>query len=92
MVGILWKSDHLTTDTKKIIYNSLVESHLNYGIVVWGAPLVRNITGAFEMDHIPINLKQLSSTQNKIIEQFVENLNSTKLTIHIQVCHHSIKI
>ena len=71
MVGILWKSEHLTTETKKNIYNSLVESHLSYGIVVWGAHLARNITGVFEADHIPSNLKQLYYTQNKIIRAIV---------------------
>ena len=71
MVGILWKSEHLTSETKKTIYNSLVESHLSYGIVVWGAHMARNITGGFEADHIPSNLKQLYYTQNKIIRAIV---------------------
>ena len=50
-----------------MIYHSLVESHLNYAICVWGSHFARNIIGTFELDHIPEVLKQLSATQNKII-------------------------
>ena len=67
LVGILWKSEHLTFETKRMVYLSLVESHLNYGILTWGSTFARNITGSFDIDHIPINLQQLVYTQNKVI-------------------------
>ncbi len=67
MVGILWKGEHLTFETKKTVYHSLVESHLNYGILMWASTLSRNLVGTFDMDHIPDNLKHLMYTQNKII-------------------------
>ena len=67
MVGILWKAEHLTHETKKTVYLSLVESHLNYGILMWGSTIARNISGTFELDHIPDNLQQLTYTQNKVI-------------------------
>ena len=41
IVGILWKSDHLTIEAKKIIYNGLVEAHLNYGIVTWASAFAK---------------------------------------------------
>ena len=67
MVGVLWKSEHLNIEAKKMIYHSLIESHLNYAISSWGSHFARNIKGKFELDHIPKILRQLSSTQNKII-------------------------
>ena len=67
MVGIFWKSSHLSIDTKKIVYHSLVESHLNYGILMWGSNFSRNIIGAYENDHVPENLKVLNTTLNKVV-------------------------
>ena len=67
MVGILWKSEHLNLEAKKMIYHSLVESHLNYAIVAWGSHFARNIVVSYSIDHVPEILKQLSYTQNKII-------------------------
>ena len=67
MVGILWKSEHLNLEAKKMIYHSLIESHLNYAITIWGSHFARNIAGIFEIDHIPENLKHLCNVQNKII-------------------------
>lgn len=67
MVGILWKASHLSFETKKIIYHSMVETHLNYGILMWGSSLCKNIYGNFEADHVPNNLKNLNTTLNKVI-------------------------
>ena len=67
MVGILWKAPHLSIETKKIIYHSMVESHLNYGILIWGSNFSKNIVGSFEADHVPDNLKNLNTTINKVI-------------------------
>jgi hypothetical protein len=62
MVGVYWKCSHLTIETKKTIYYSLVESHLNYGILMWGANFSKNIAGtSYEFNHIPDNLKLLNS-------------------------------
>ena len=66
MVGILWKIKHLNTETKRVIYHALVESHLNYGILVWGSVIAKYLT-SLDFTHIPDSLKQLAYTQNKII-------------------------
>ena len=66
MVGVFWKAAHLSTKTKKIIYHSQVESHLNYGILMWGSNFSKNILQN-KYDHIPVNLKNLHKTLNKII-------------------------
>ena len=45
----------------------MVESHLNYGILTWASKLAKNITGQYDLTHIPENLKQLCTTHNKIL-------------------------
>ena len=80
IVGILWKSEHLNLETKKIIYHALVESHLNYGILAWGAPLAKNIVSNANSDHIPQNLKLLSSTQNKVLRAIFRKPKYDKIT------------
>ena len=67
MVGTLWKCSHLSIKTKKTIYHSLVESHLNYGILLWGSNFSKNIIGNYESSHIPSNLQNLKKTLNKVI-------------------------
>ena len=67
MVGIMWKSNHLSIETKKIIYYSMVESHLNYGILVWGSNFSKKILGKYDSTYIPTNLKNLNKTLNKIL-------------------------
>ncbi len=79
MVGILWKSEHLTFETKRTVYLSMVESHLNYGILTWGSTFARNITGSLDIDHIPINLQQLLYTQNKVIRAIFRKPKYDKL-------------
>ena len=67
MVGIFWKCDHITIETKKTIYHSLVESHLNYGILIWASNFSKNLTENYKIDHIPKNLQNLNTTLNKVI-------------------------
>ena len=67
MVGIVWKSEHLNMQAKKMVYHSLVESHLNYAITTWGSHFARNITGLFDLDHTPEIMKPLCTAQNKIL-------------------------
>ena len=67
MVGILWKCPQLALETKKMIYHSLVESHLNYGILMWGSNFSKNITNAYGTEYVPANLKALNTTLNKIL-------------------------
>ena len=77
-VGIFWKSDHLNIEAKKFIYNGLIEWHLHYGIVTWGAVLARNITGQFSLDHIPDSIKQLVVAQNKVLRAIYRKPNYNK--------------
>ncbi len=67
LVGILWKITDLDIEIKKVIYHSLVESHLNYGIVIWASSISKNVLGNFPTGHIPENIKQVKKAQNKVI-------------------------
>ena len=66
MTGIFWKSD-LDIKIKKIIYHSLVESHLNYGIVLWCSEFSKTLTTDSNESQIPSVLKSIITVQNKII-------------------------
>ncbi len=67
LVGILWKMTDLDLDIKKIIYHSLVESHINYGIVICASSISKHILGNFPAGHIPESLKPVKKAQNKVI-------------------------
>ena len=67
MIGILWKCKDLPLSAKLTIYHSLVASHLNYGILIWGSELAKNLSGNYLLDHIPKNLSPLNVAHNKII-------------------------
>ena len=75
---VTFRSNHVPS--KKMIYHSLVESHLNYAIVAWGSHFARNILGTFDTDHIPEVLKQLSYTQNKVIRAIFRKPKLNKST------------
>ena len=85
VIGIYWKCiDNLKLATKKLIYHSLVESYLNYGIIVWGSELVKNLTSSndnkYSMDHIPLALKPIKKVQNKIIRAIFGKCKYNKKT------------
>ena len=67
MVGILWKCRDLPIAAKLTIYHSLVASYLNYGILIWGSELAKNVAGKYPLDHVPHQLSQLNVAHNKII-------------------------
>ncbi len=67
LVGIFWKMTDLDLDIKKIIYHSLVESHINYGIVIWASSISKNVLGNFPAGHVPENLKAVKKAQNKVV-------------------------
>ena len=67
MVGIFWKCIIINLETKKIIYHALVESYLNYGILIWCSELSKNLMTEHDLDHIPDNLNPIKTTQNKIL-------------------------
>ena len=67
MVGILWKCRDLPIAAKLTIYHSLVASYLNYGILIWGSELAKNVAGKYSLDHVPQQLSQLNVAHNKII-------------------------
>lgn len=67
LTGIFWKMADLGLDIKKVIYHSLVESHLNYGILVWASNISKNVQRIFEDGHIPENIKPVKKAQNKVI-------------------------
>ena len=67
MVGILWQCRDLHIEAKLTIYHSLVASYLNYGILIWGSHLSKNLVGRFSLDHVPTHLKKLNTAHNKVI-------------------------
>ncbi len=67
MIGNFWRATGLDIKTKKIIYHSLVESHLNYSNIIWCSDLAKNLLLDGNTDRIPAALKPLITAQNKII-------------------------
>ena len=55
---------------KNIIYDSLVESHMIYGIVIWPYSLSKNVLHQFSNDDVPNKLKNVKKAQNQIIPKF----------------------
>ena len=75
IVGILWKSEHLTIEAKKLIYNGLVEAHLNYGIVTWASEFAKNITSNEVKDNVPNSLVKIVKGQNKVLRAIYRKPN-----------------
>ena len=72
VVGILWKGRSLPLNIKLKIYYSLVYSHLNYAILVWGNCISNNITrGITNFEHVPKSLKNLNTVHNKAVRALV---------------------
>ena len=68
MVGMFWKCPIDNLEIKKQIYHALVESHLNYGILLYASNYSKYLTEHVECaDKTPNNLKQLVVMQNKIL-------------------------
>ena len=67
IVGQLWKGEHLNLEAKLLIYHSLVEFHLSYGITMWGSEFSKNLMTDANYDRIPDSLKNLITVQNKIV-------------------------
>ena len=80
IVGILWKSEHLTLDAKKLLYNGLVEAHLNYGIVTWASELAKNITSNGINSKTPKSLDKIVKAQNKVLRAIYRKPNYDKTT------------
>ena len=68
MVGTFWKCNiGLDLKTKKIIYHSLVESYINYGNIIYCSELSKNLCLEHDINHIPLTLRPIATSQNKII-------------------------
>ena len=80
MVGTFWKCPDIGLNTKKVIYSSLVESHLTYGILAWGSNLSKKICGDLSDSYIPPNLKPIKKVQNKIIRAIFRKSKFDKRT------------
>ena len=80
LISVFWRSAHLTTETKKMVYHSLVQSQLNYGIIIWGSNLIKNVRGKFELDHVPKNLRSLNVAINKIVRAITRKPRFDKKT------------
>ena len=84
MVGVFWRLVGVKIETKKLIYHSLVESHFNYGIMVWCSELANNLTTETEnikgLNHIPKSLKTIESNLKKIIRAIFQKPKYNKKT------------
>ena len=80
IVGILWKSEHLTIEAKKLIYNGLVEAHLNYGIVTWASEFAKNISSNGIRDSVPSSLVKIVKVQNKVLRAIYRKPNYDRKT------------
>ena len=68
MINSFWKCPIEDTQIKKQLYHALVESHLNYGILLYASNFHNNVSDfTTNIRSTPSNLKQLAFTQNKII-------------------------
>ena len=80
IVGVLWRSQHLTLEVKKMIYSGLVEAHLNYGIVTWASEFATNISSTNVLEHVPDSLQKIVKAQNKVIRAIFRRPNYDKKT------------
>ena len=80
LIGIYWKCLYLDIKTKKIIYHSLVESHINYGIITWCSEIGKNLMLGNNLDHIPENLIPIKTVQNKILRAIFGKALKNKVT------------
>ena len=67
LVNSFWKCPIQDIKIKKQIYHALVESHLNYGILVYASNFSKHVASNDVKSGIPNNLTQLVVTQNKIL-------------------------
>ena len=58
IVGQLWKGEYLNLEAKLLIYYSLVEFHLSYGITMWGSEFAKNLMTDANHDRVPDSLKK----------------------------------
>lgn len=80
MIGTFWNCCEIDIKTKKVIYHSLVESYLNYGIVIWASEFAKNIMTDRDYNRIPTNLKKIVTTQNKIVRAICRKPKFNKKT------------
>ena len=61
-----------------MIYNGLVEAHLNYGIVTWASGFATNISSTNVLDNVPASLQKIVTIQNKVIRAIFRRPNYDK--------------
>lgn len=72
VTGVLWKARHLPLSIKLKIYYSLVYTHINYAILVWGSIISKNLTwGTTNLHNVPNSLKNLNTIHNKSVRALV---------------------
>ena len=70
MTGVFWRCPITDFKIKKQIYHSLVESHLNYGLLLYASSFSRQVANHTDESHsyyTPSNLKPVNVTLNKIL-------------------------
>ena len=71
VVGVLWKDRLLPLSIKLKIYYSLIYSHLNFAILVWGSIICKNVNESAEFEHVPKQLKNVNTVHNKAVRALV---------------------
>ena len=72
--------------------HSLVASYFNYGILIWGSQLAKNLAGRYELKHVPNHLKKLNTVHNKVIRAITRSKKynkETKVVTHTALYHYS---
>ena len=67
MVNTFWKCTDIDFNTKKTIYHSLIESHINYGIIIWCSEYAKNLLTDADYNRIPDCFKSVITAQNKVV-------------------------
>ena len=80
LINTFWKMPNIGLDIKKVIYHSLVESHLNYGITIWASSFSKDASNNFDCAGVPDNLKNVKKAQNKIIRSILRQPRFNKTT------------
>ena len=80
MINTFWKCTDLDVTTKKIIYHSLVESHINYGILIWCSEFAKNLLTDSVYERVPQVLKNIITAHNKVIRALLRKPKYNKKT------------
>ena len=53
------------------IPSTLIHTHLNFAILVWGSIISKNVNGSTEFEHVSKQLKNVNTVHNKVVRALV---------------------